>query len=110
MEDFCDKLAETDWQPFYSRPRQFIMGFYMICRWYKNEKSWAMLCVGKGDIREKLDMNFAGKYSQPISMYLSSFPKHSRNLLWIKWMKDPFYPYEVSMEESVVYSDDGVNH
>lgn len=102
VEDFCDAMAESDWQPFCARPKHDIVGFYVICRWYKEEESWAMMYVGKGHIKERLDMHFLGKQKHPITMYLSSFPKQSRNLLWLKWMKDPFHPYEGMALDDVI--------
>lgn len=93
---FCDEMMASEWRPFHARPKYEVQGCFVIGRWFDQQKTWAILYIGQGCIRDLLESRFRASHKWSIGMYLSSFPKKAlRKLIWIKWRKDPYYPREV---------------
>ena len=104
---FCDEMIASEWRPCNARPKHDDMqGCLVIGRWYDQQKTWAILYVGQGCIRDLLESRFRASRKWSIGMYLSSFPKKAlRKLIWIKWHKDPYYPREVwYIERNIIKS------
>lgn len=99
---FCDEMMASAWQPCYARPKYEMQGCLVIGRWFDDQKTWAILYVGQGCIRDLLESRFRASSKWSIGMYLSSFPKRAlRKLIWVKWRKDPYYPREVWISPAI---------
>lgn len=109
VDEFTDSLMQSDWQSFNTRPRRDVVGYYAVCEWFPIHKNWAVLYVDKGPISKNLDLHFRTKARRgALSHYLSTFSH--KNLFWIKWIKDPFHPYEgFSMEDVLASIKDKYN-
>lgn len=101
IRDFCDELMQSEWRSYISRPKQLDMfGVFVISQYYVQEKMWVVLYVGKGRVSRELDKIFTGRSGEAISHYMVSFPKKTvrskdqKTLVWLKWLPDPFFPYE----------------
>lgn len=90
-EVLADSLAKAEWQPFSSRPRGDLTGFFVIFRWYPKQGTWVPLYMQHGSVCSLLSKITGGKEASyaPISKYLSSFPRSERKLLWVKWLQQP---------------------
>ena len=86
-EKFVDSLLESDWQPYCGRPRNDLVGYFVIFQWRNKERLWVPLLADDGKIANRLNKIFSVKNNEPISKYLTSFPKVHRNLIWIKWQE-----------------------
>ena len=87
---------KSEWKSFVSRPREHdLYGFYAVMRWYTKEKTWVVLYVGKGVIRQELDNIFSGRSNDAIGHYMSCFSKSKTNLVWLKWLPEPHDNKEV---------------
>lgn len=102
IEEFVDQLMDSEWHSYCSRPQREIHGYYVIFRWFPRESQWVVLYVGHGPVSSLVTQHFSGKQRTAISVYLSSFPKEARNLVWIKWVKDPFHPYETMRLDDIL--------
>ncbi|XP_041361746.1 uncharacterized protein LOC121377727 [Gigantopelta aegis] len=87
VEKFVDSLLESDWHPYCGRPRSDLHGYFVIFRWVNKDKLWVPLFADVGQVTNRINQIFSGKHAEPISRYLSSFPKEHRKLIWIKWQQ-----------------------
>lgn len=102
VEDLCDSIMNSEWNAWSTRPSGELFGYLVIAKWYPKLHSWALLYVARGHVRGTMSKFFSGRGQSPIGRYVSSFSKTDRALLWAKWVKDPYFPYEsVHLEDLI---------